>query len=364
MVADGPPLPHPYVRPPVAANAPSWTPEELASRRTSDPPAFVVDLRNAAERAAVPFPSDRAIPLEQLVDRRGELPQGRPVVLVDQFGEFAPRAAAAVRSSAPELDVAALAGGLDAFAQQVDPTLGRYRTVDGPRVFQLPRPDTGCLAYLVADPSERRAILIDPGLEVAPYLARLKAAEWRLDAIVETHTHADHLAGHAELHRRTGAPIYVSARSAAAYPHRSLTAGEELRAGQVAVEVFETPGHTVDHLTLRVDDRIFTGDTLLLGSCGRTDLDGGDPHRLYRSLHEVVLALPDATEVLPAHYGPKHALPARYVSTIGLERATNEALRLPDEPAFITYMTEGWPPKPAAFDRIVAANLADAPGPG
>jgi sulfur dioxygenase len=121
--------------------------------------------------------------------------------------------------------------------------------------------------------------------------------------------------------------------------------------------VLDTPGHTRDHVTLRVGQTIFTGDTLLIGSCGRTDLGDGDPDLLYDSLTEKILRLPDETEVLPAHYGHRHALPDRYVSTLGFEKATNEALRLPTREAFRAYMTEGWPPKPTDFDRIVGENL-------
>jgi glyoxylase-like metal-dependent hydrolase (beta-lactamase superfamily II) len=174
---------------------------------------------------------------------------------------------------------------------------------------------------------------------------------------VETHTHADHLAGHSALHAATGAPIYVSHRSPAQYPHRRLTEGEAVSFGGQELVVLETPGHTMDHLTLRLPDQVFTGDTLLLGSCGRTDLGGGSPDLLWESLHEKILRLPNETEVYPAHYGPHHALPDRFVSTVGFERATNEALNQGSHEAFVRYMTDGWPPKPKDFDRIVEANL-------
>ena len=221
----------------------------------------------------------------------------------------------------------------------------------------MPRPETGCLAYFVGDPSARVAVIIDPGQDVAPYRALLADGGWTLAAIVETHTHADHLAGHAALHTATEAPIFVSHRSPAQYPHRRLSEGEAVPFGSQELVVLETPGHTVDHLTLRLRDEIFTGDTLLLGSCGRTDLGGGSPDLLWESLQDKILHLPNETEVYPAHYGPKHALPDRFVSTLGFERVTNEALTQGSQEAFVRYMTEGWPPKPKDFDRIVRANL-------
>jgi glyoxylase-like metal-dependent hydrolase (beta-lactamase superfamily II) len=194
---------------------------------------------------------------------------------------------------------------------------------------------------------------------VEPYLGYLRDGNWRLAAVVETHTHADHLAGHAAVHAATGAPIYVSHRSPAQYPHRRLTDGEALPFGREELRVLETPGHTRDHLTLSVRDKLFTGDTLLLGSCGRADLGDGAPDLLWDSLTGKLLPLPSETEVYPAHYGPQHALADRYVSTLGFERATNEALRQPTREAFLQYMTQGWPPKPDDFEQIVRTNLEE-----
>lgn len=361
MVAEGSGAPHPFAHPPGASMGPVVAPQALGDLLLGNSPPVLVDLREGRDRRYGHLPDDRSIPLAEIFDRAGELPKGRRIILYDHLGDLAPHAAGAVRARTG-LAVEALEGGFDAYARLVDPSLGRYRGADDPTVvFQLPRPESGCLAYLAADLEARTAILIDPGIDVAPYVERLRTSEWKLAAIVETHTHADHLAGHAELHRRTSAPVYVSHRSPAAYPHRALTAGEEIRAGALALRTHETPGHTMDHLTLQLGSRIFTGDTLLIGGCGRTDLGGGDPLLLFDSLHRVLGGLPDATEVYPAHYGPKHALPARYVTTLGLERADNEALRIAAEPEFVKYMTEGWPPKPANFDAIVAANLADEP---
>ena len=143
----------------------------------------------------------------------------------------------------------------------------------------------------------------------------------------------------------------TQARSRAAL-YRTRGIGTEL-------VILETPGHTDDHLSIRADGAVLTGDTLLPGSCGRTDLGTGDPKLLWESLTTRLLVLPDETEVFPAHYGYRHGLPPpeRYSSTIGFERRSNEALLQPSREAFLAYMTEGWPPKPTAFERIVRTNL-------
>jgi len=322
----------------------------------------LLDVRPTAERRLARLRDDRHIPLAELPRRLAELPKDRTIVAYDQFGDDAARAAELLlRSGYPKAHV--LEGGLDGYAREVDPGVGRYAVAPRPYVFrQLPRRATGCLAYFLGDPTERRVVIIDPGDDPAPYLHQLREENWHLAGIVETHTHADHLAGHAALHHATGAPILLGRRSTAQYPHSALAEGEAIEFGNEALTVLETPGHTPDHLTLQFRDKIFTGDTLLIGGCGRTDLGAGSPDDLYDSLTGKLLKLSDATEVFPAHYGRRHALVERYSSTIGIERATNEALQQPDREAFRKYMTEGWPPKPTDFDRIVAANLAAFPG--
>jgi sulfur dioxygenase len=351
--------PHPYPRPISTPRISVVSAFELRSLLGGPAPPLLVDVRPQAGRKLAHMPGDRHIPLSELGRRYTELPQDRSIVVYCQFGGHA-REAAGLLLDRGFGQVAALEGGLDEYSRLVDPSIPRYwlTPTAGELVLrQFPRTESGCLAYLLGDPVDGEAILIDPGIDVNPYLEALADAHWTLGAVVETHTHADHLAGHSELHRRTGAPIVVGARSPAAYPHRTLSEGETLRVGHDEVEVLETPGHTRDHVTLRVGQTIFTGDTLLIGSCGRTDLGDGNPDLLYESLTEKILRLPDDTEVLPAHYGQRHALPERYVSTLGFEKATNEALRLPTLEAFRKYMTEGWPPKPTDFDRIVDANL-------
>jgi len=353
-------LPHPYVRPPRDGAVPLIAPRELARLVGSDDPPVLLDVRPARERALVHLPRDRALPLEELPRALASIPRDHPVVAYDHLGFRARAAVGFLRDRGFPL-AAALEGGLDEYARVADPSIPRYPADDpasGLLLLQLPRPETGCLAYLLADAHAGTAVMIDPGPDPAPYRALLAERGWTLAAIVESHTHADHLAGHAALHAATGAPIFVSRRSPAAYPHRPLTEGESVPFGGEELRVLETPGHTRDHLTLRVRDKIFTGDTLLLGSVGRTDLGDGSPDLLYESLTEKLLRLPDATEIYPAHFGSRHALPDRYVSVLGFERATNEALRLPTHEEFVAYMTAGWPPKPEDFERIVAANLS------
>ena len=353
------PLPHPFVRPPRGGTVPLLPSSKLAELADSPTPPLLLDVRSAEERKYAHLPGDRHIPLALLGSALASLPRDRPIVTYDHFGAQARRAARFLLDRGFPL-AAALDGGIEEYSRTVDAGVALYPADDPASrlvLRQFPRLEFGCLTYFLGDRDAREGVVIDPGRDVAPYRAFLTEGNWHLVGVVETHTHADHLAGHSALHAATDAPIYLSRRSEAHYPHRSLMDGESVRFGDEEVVVLETPGHTPDHVTLHARDKIFTGDTLLLGSCGRTDLGAGSPEHLYASLTEKILALPDDTEVYPAHFGPHHALPERHVSTVGFERASNEALTQGSLEAFVRYMTEGWPPKPADFDRIVRTNL-------
>ena len=359
MAVDTGALPHPFFRPPRVGAVPLIAPRALLALLESSAPPFLLDVRAESERRIARIPGDHHVPLHTLAASLNSLPRDRPVVAYDHVGFMAREAVGYLQQHGFPFS-AALEGGLDEYARTADPAIARYdidtQGVDL-LVRQIPRPDSGCLAYFVGDPDEKVGVMIDPGRDVGGYLEFLKDEGWSLAAIVETHTHADHLAGHSAMHAATDAPIYVSHRSPAQYPHRVLTEGEAVPFGRDEIRILETPGHTRDHLTLRIRDKIFTGDTLLLGSCGRTDLADGSPDLLWESLTDKLLHLPESTEVYPAHYGSHHALAERYVSTLGFERATNEALGQPTREAFLAYMTEGWPPKPVHFDSIVRTNL-------
>jgi glyoxylase-like metal-dependent hydrolase (beta-lactamase superfamily II) len=359
MAAGSSSLPHPFFRPPRIGAVPLIAPRELKRLTEGTSPPYILDVRPASERRVARLPGDHHLPLHALATSLSSLPRDRPIVAYDHVGFLAREAVGFLQEHGFPFS-AALEGGIDEFSRVADPAIPRYefdRVGVDVVIRQIPRPDSGCLAYFVGDPDERVGVLVDPGREIDPYLAILREHDWHLAAIVETHTHADHLAGHAALHAATDAPIYVSHRSPAQYPHRPLADGDALSFGREEIRVLETPGHTRDHLTLRVRDTIFTGDTLLLGSCGRTDLGDGSPDLLWESLTDKLLRLPDATEVYPAHYGPAHALADRFVSSLGFEKATNEALLQRSREAFLAYMTDGWPPKPADFETIVRTNL-------
>jgi glyoxylase-like metal-dependent hydrolase (beta-lactamase superfamily II)/rhodanese-related sulfurtransferase len=176
-----------------------------------------------------------------------------------------------------------------------------------------------CKTYLVACERTNKAALIDPQREkVDRYLAVLAYYGCKLDAIIDTHTHADHRTASWELHDLTGAPVVMHRRAPAPHVDIHVEDGQSIPIGDVRLRVFYTPGHTPDGISLYTNDRVFTGDTLLIHGTGRCDFAGGDAGEQYDAITQKLFSLSDETLVFPAHDYRGHTH-----STIGEEKRTN-----------------------------------------
>jgi len=210
-----------------------------------------------------------------------------------------------------------------------------------------------CLAYLIADADTHEAALVDPRADrVADYLRELEERGLQLRLVIETHTHADHLSGAAELRARTGAEVLLSELATSEVATRRLRDHDRVRLGGHEIEVVASPGHTDDSVSVRLDDALLTGDALLVGGAGRTDFQNGSPDALWETLHERFAGLPDDLIVYPGHDYAGHTH-----STLGQERQTNPMLRLSDRARFVATLRAARQPKPANMDAIVAANI-------
>jgi rhodanese-related sulfurtransferase/glyoxylase-like metal-dependent hydrolase (beta-lactamase superfamily II) len=232
----------------------------------------------------------------------------------------------------------------------------------------------GCLShasYLIGDETTGRAVVVDPRRDVAVYLEVAAAKGLSIERVIETHIHADFVSGHLELAAQVGAIVSFGAGADLAFPAELLHDGQRLALGEVTLEVLATPGHTPESICIVVyehpDDEVpygvLTGDTLFVGDVGRPDLltsGGADlsadalARRLYHSLHDKLLPLPDATRVFPAHGAGSACgkqLSSESSSTLGEQRKTNYALQAMDEDTFIAIVTEGQPPRPSYFTR-------------
>lgn len=231
-------------------------------------------------------------------------------------------------------------------------------------------------SYLVGDTGTGRAVVIDPQRDISLYLEDAEANGLTIEAVLETHFHADFLSGHLELADRTGATIGYGrdAEGRAEFPIVTYADGDTIDLGTVVLEIRETPGHTPESISIVVrpdgadsePHAVFTGDTLFIGDVGRPDLlasvgvtaeDLG--RQLYHSLRDRLLTLPDPTLVYPAHGAGSACgknLSTETVSTIGEQRRTNYALAPMTEDEFVEAVTQGQSVAPLYFSFAANRN--------
>ena len=207
-----------------------------------------------------------------------------------------------------------------------------------------------CNCSIIGDPETREALVVDPGDEAVRILELLAKHALTVKAIVSTHAHIDHVGGLRKMQQATGAPVLMHGDDMELYRHLDVQAawigmrtpdpasvdkflreGDTLRWGRFEANVLHTPGHTPGSISLYLAPqpqtkaraeagKLLAGDTLFAGSIGRTDLWGGSPEQILRSIHQKLLILPDETIVYPGHGA---------ATTIGEERAGNPFLELP-----------------------------------
>ncbi|GJF34480.1 MBL fold hydrolase [Kitasatospora sp. NE20-6] len=234
-------------------------------------------------------------------------------------------------------------------------------------------------SYLIADETTGRAVVVDPRRDVDEYVADAEAHGFTVEAVINTHFHADFLAGHLELADRTGAWIGYGRRAETEYPIRGLADGERIGLGDVTLQVMETPGHTPESISLLLFEHsgdavpygVLTGDALFIGDVGRPDLlasAGTSADELGRMLHDSVqrklMALPDEVRVFPAHGAGSSCgknLSTERQSTIGAQRATNYACAPMSEERFVAIVTAGQAATPGYFGHDAALNRQDRP---
>ncbi len=215
-------------------------------------------------------------------------------------------------------------------------------------------PTGGCQSYLVGCPGSRAAVLIDPEIrQIDRYLGLAAKEGLRIRYVIDSHTHADHFSAAMQLGKRLDAPVVAHRLSPAPYVDLRLEDGEILMVGDLKLKALHTPGHTRDSMCIVTEDRIFTGDTLLIGATGRTDLPTGDPEALYDSLFNVVLTLDPKLKVYPAHdyKGRSH-------STIGDEIADNPRLQKRDKAEFVDMMRKLDLSAPTHLTEALRTNMS------
>ena len=239
----------------------------------------------------------------------------------------------------------------------------------------------GCLAhasYLLGDEASSTAIIVDPQRDIERYLADAEEFGLQIRHVFLTHFHADFIAGHLELRDRCGATIHLGSRAEAEYAFVPMADGDTLEFPGMRLQVLETPGHTIESISLLAFDlelsatephAVLTGDTLFIGDVGRPDLRaslgwtanelGG---YLYDSLHSKLLTLPDESLVYPAHGAGSlcgKQLSSDTVSTLGHQRRMNYALQPMSKEQFIRLVTADQPEAPQYFTYAAILNTRE-----
>jgi len=228
----------------------------------------------------------------------------------------------------------------------------------------------GNSSYLVGSRQSKVAVLIDPLRDVDPYLAAANRLGVRITHVLDTHLHNDFLSGAREVAARIGVEIGASAEAGLEFEHRPLSDGDRLPLGELEIGVMSTPGHTPEHISFTLDGAgrapiaLFSGGALIVGGAARTDLLGQDvteslARKLYHTIHDRLLALPDEVVVCPTHgAGSFCAAPAseERTTTIGLERKRNPLCQPQTEDHFVTRALEGLSSFPVYFRELRPIN--------
>lgn len=212
-----------------------------------------------------------------------------------------------------------------------------------------------CKTYLIACQHARKAALVDPLSEnIERYIALLAYFGYRLQAVIDTHTHADFRSGCFEIAELTGAKVYK--HRSAPQPNVDVHVGDGtvFAVGQIPIKVLHTPGHTPDSISLYFQDRVLTGDTLLIHGTGRTDLAGGDAGAQYDSITEKLFTLPDETLVFPGH-----DYRGNTQSTIGEEKRENPRIAGKTREQYVELMSSLGLPLPDKIQEVLQINQTE-----
>ena len=219
---------------------------------------------------------------------------------------------------------------------------------------QLYHQESGTYTYLLAGRKGGEALLIDPVLErVDRYMQLLEELDLRLMKVVDTHVHADHITAMGELRDRTKCVTVMGAEAPVDVVSMRVDDGDLITVEGVQMETLYTPGHTIDSYCFKMDDRVFTGDTLLIRGSGRTDFQSGSSRDAYHSIFDKLLTLPDEMLVYPGH-----DYKGDTVSTIGEEKAHNPRLQVANAEEYAAILDNLNLANPKKMDVAVPANIA------
>ena len=207
--------------------------------------------------------------------------------------------------------------------------------------------------YIISTGKGREALIIDPVIDsTSEYLDILKDLDLKLVKVIDTHIHADHISGMAELNKVTNCQTLMGENSKSEVVNVKVKDNEKIEIEQIELKAIYTPGHTDDSYCFIMQDRVFTGDTLLINGTGRTDFQNGSSYEAYNSLFDRLLKLPEEILVFPAH-----DYKGNKFSSIGNEKKNNPRLQVNSPEEYAEIMDNLNLANPKLMDIAVPANL-------
>ena len=368
---------------------PVWTADDLLVSLERRDKFFVLDVRNRDEferfrlegrepLPAVNVPYFEMLELggqDEMVDSvvacvrdhlDGQIPRDLPVLSVCAKGDTSEYVAQGLRQLGYES--ANLKGGMKAWGNYYS----THAVVETPElaIYQVARPARGCLSYVVV--SDGQALVIDPLRHLHPYLELAREKGFKIESVMDTHGHADHISGGAALAAESGAPYHLHPYDAihpmdvlpATIPYNAIRDGQIFKVGRVELEAVHIPGHTLGLVALRIDDRyLFTGDSICIGSIARPDLGG--KAETWAPLHgrslRKLAALPGRIVVLPGHFSSLSEANETGLFAASLDelKQRNPGLQLlarETEEGFVRYLLENLPPFMPEYVNIKRVN--------
>ncbi|WP_135820848.1 MBL fold metallo-hydrolase [Halostella litorea] len=357
------------------------TASELAERLDAGEPLTLVDTRpsdsfdgwHIAGAENVPYDPREGID-DEAFDRIRDVAGDGPVTTICGKGLTSTSFAFELEERGID-DVTVVKGGMEEWSRVYD-AVPIETSTDDLVVRQIQRRGKGCLGYVVGSKGTGEAAVFDATRQTDTFAVAAESAGLTIDAVFDTHVHADHISGGPSLAATVDAPYYLGDAATdrdVEYDYEPVADGDVLTVGDVEIRAIHAPGHTGEMMNYRVaDELLLTGDTLFVESVGRTELQFGEADAargaelLYGTLHERLLESSDDTTVLPGHVSVsaggqfKHGTPGEPIAaSLGNLRESLDLLGL-EKKAFVDRLTDDVPEKPPNYEQIIAINTGRA----
>jgi glyoxylase-like metal-dependent hydrolase (beta-lactamase superfamily II)/rhodanese-related sulfurtransferase len=362
-------------------------PEDLKKKIDNGEDIFILDVRTPEEHKSWKVSYDKyqdssLIPIDALSspDALTQIPKDKEIVTFCAHGNRSMGAAKMLAELG--CNAKSIQGGLDGWNSVYDNAAIINGANSTARIWQIRRVSKGCMSYMIATKSDKKAIVIDPTCEIDNAISKIvNENDLKITKVIDTHMHADHLSGATRLAKRYGSDVYLSSLEGYDYGitldginFKSVMDGDSIDVGNdVILHVIYTPGHTNGSMSfkLQLDEinkiktsvnnhksYLFTGDTLFIDGVGRPDLHNNADefaHNLFNSYHQKILNLPDETTILPAHFSGSFSHEKPISNSINSIKQQMNLLSA-SENKFVEFVTSSIPPQPMNYRKIISIN--------